>query len=61
MISTVKKAKKKTTTRKTDQPYTSNRTGACQAKGLVVPVFRPKTHELFLLIDFEAYERIPSC
>ena len=50
MTWTVKKAKAKvktTTTRKTDPPYASNRTGACQAKGLVVPVFRPDTPELF--------------
>jgi hypothetical protein len=51
MISIVKKAKKKTTTRKTNQPYSIKRTGAYQAKGLVVPVFRTETPELYLFID----------
>jgi hypothetical protein len=46
MIWIVKKVKAKKTTTKTRQtkkPYTSNITGACQAKGLVVPVFRTET------------------
>jgi hypothetical protein len=50
MIWIVKKAKAKTTTRKAEQPYTSNITGTCQAKGLVVPVFRPETPER-LIVD----------
>jgi hypothetical protein len=56
MTWTVKKAKTTTKTRKTDQPYTRKRTGACQAMGLVVPVFRPERPDYFQSIDFRPYE-----